>query len=124
MLYMAAFLGFSVGAIHSILGERYILIRLFKRSGLPKIFGDTEFTIRTIRFAWHITTIAWWGFAALLFQLARGTLSQNSVARVVGMTFLTTAIITFAFSRARHLAWIVFLFIGCTALYMSVMSSA
>jgi len=36
-----------VGVAHSVLGERYILIRLFKREGLPKLFGGTEFTTRT-----------------------------------------------------------------------------
>jgi hypothetical protein len=24
-----------------------------------------------LRFAWHITTVAWWGFAAILLLLAR-----------------------------------------------------
>ena len=40
-LYLAAFLFFALGLGHSILGERYILIRLFRRQDLPKLFGGT-----------------------------------------------------------------------------------
>ncbi len=39
LLYIAAFLTFAIGVVHSILGERYILIRLFRRDNLPKLFG-------------------------------------------------------------------------------------
>jgi hypothetical protein len=115
-LYAAAFLAVAVGLAHSILGERYILMRLFRRDGIPKLFGGTEFTTRTLRFAWHITTIAWWGFAALLVQLAGGSITASSVAGVVGITFVVTGIVTLAVSRARHLAWLVFLAIGGLAL--------
>lgn len=119
-LYLAAFLAVFVGIAHSVLGERYILIRLFRRDDLPKLFGRTEFTIRTLRLAWHITSIAWWGFAAILVQLAQGTVSQRSIAWVVAITFCVSAIVTFVVSRARHLAWIIFLFIGCVAFYAAV----
>ncbi len=44
-LYIAALLLFLVGVAHSYLGERYILIRLFRREDLPKLFGGTQFTI-------------------------------------------------------------------------------
>ncbi|MDC7807411.1 hypothetical protein PQS31_11325 [Luteimonas sp BLCC-B24] len=57
LLYLAAFLAATLGVAHSILGERYILVRLFRRNNLPKLFGGTEFTTRTLRFAWHITPL-------------------------------------------------------------------
>lgn len=50
-LYLAAFLAAALGLAHSLLGERYILIRLFRRENLPKLFGSTAFTQRTLRFA-------------------------------------------------------------------------
>ncbi|MFN3439722.1 MAG: hypothetical protein ACK41V_18655 [Acidovorax sp.] len=106
-----------MGIAHSYLGERYILARLFRRNDLPKLFGSTEFTARTLRFAWHITTVAWWGFAAILFLLAQQAVSFQRLSLVVAITFLLTAAITAAISRGRHLAWPVFLFIGCAALY-------
>jgi hypothetical protein len=114
-LSIAAFLAVAVGAAHSFLGERYILIRLFRKEGLPKLFGGTAFTARTLRFVWHVTTLAWWGFAALLFQLADGTVSAHNLALVIGYTFVASAILTFIISRARHLSWLVFLFIGIVA---------
>jgi hypothetical protein len=120
LLYSAAFLAFAVGIAHSLLGERYILIRLFRRTELPKLFGSTLFTIRVLRFAWHITTIAWWGFAAILALLATQSLSQRSLFIVLAITFLTTAAITFAISRGKHLAWPIFLFIGGVCCYAAV----
>jgi hypothetical protein len=65
VLNIAAVLMFVTGIAHSYLGERYILIRLFKRDGLPKILGSAAFTSGTLRFVWHLTTVAWRGGAWL-----------------------------------------------------------
>ncbi len=48
LLYIAAFFTFAIGIVHSVLGERYILVRLFRRKNLPKLFGGTEFTMLTL----------------------------------------------------------------------------
>ena len=117
MLFIAAFLAFVVGIAHSVLGERYILVRLFRRTELPKLFGSTLFTMRVLRFAWHLTTIAWWGFAVILVLLARRSVSPHNLYIVLAVTFLITGAITFAISRGRHLAWPVFLFIGGVCFY-------
>jgi hypothetical protein len=117
MLFIAAFLAFVVGIAHSVLGGHYILVRLFRRTELPKLFGSTLFTMRVLRFAWHLTTIAWWGFAAILVLLARRSVSPHNLYIVLAVTFLITGAITFAISRGRHLAWPVFLFIGGVCFY-------
>src|SRR3954468_15002221 len=118
LLYLlAAALALGIGIAHSFLGEKYILIRLFRRNDLPKLFGGTQFTIRTLRFAWHLTSVAWWGAAALLFLLAQGPLSSSAVSAVLAAVFLASAGVTFIASRGRHLAWPVFLAIGFIALY-------
>ncbi len=117
LLCIAAFFALAVGLAHSALGERYILIRLFRRNDLPKLFGGPEFTIRTLRFAWHITTVAWWGFGAILILLAQQSFSFQHLSLVLAVTFLVTGAITLLFSRGRHLAWLVFLFIGGVCLY-------
>lgn len=120
VLYLiAAFLAFSIGVAHSVLGERYILIRLFRRSDLPQLFGGTEFTTRTLRFAWHLTTIAWWAAATLFVALAQAPLTSNRVSFILGIMFLATTLVTLIVSRGRHLAWPVFLAIGAIALYGS-----
>lgn len=57
-LTAAAVLLLLIGLAHSYLGERYIFVRLF-RLELTKLFGSDWFTERTLRFAWHLTTVAW-----------------------------------------------------------------
>ena len=77
MAYLSIILCILVGFAHSIPGEKYILIRLFKRNNLPKLFGSDYFTIRTLRFAWHLTTFSWFGFAAILWAIAFKTSLTN-----------------------------------------------
>lgn len=118
LLYLiAALLAFSTGIAHSVLGERYILIRLFRHNDLPKLFGGTEFTTRTLRFAWHLTTIAWWGAAALFFAMAQAPLTSGLVSSILGVVFLATALVTFVVSRGHHLSWLVFAAISAIAFY-------
>lgn len=109
MLLLAALLIFATGLAHSYLGERYLLTRLFRRDNLPKLLGSTDFTIGTLRFAWHITTLAWWAFAALLVLAAQGPLSQALVLQVIGWTALASALLPIVFTRGRHLSWLVLL---------------
>lgn len=115
MLHVAAFLAFAVGVAHSVLGERYILIRLFRREDLPKLFGGTELTVRTLRFAWHVTSIAWWGFAGILVVLAHPPVDARRIGMVIAATFFAHFVVALFGSRGRHLSWIVFLAIGILA---------
>ena len=117
LLSAAAVATFAIGVAHSVLGERYILVRLFRRDNLPKLFGGTAFTINTLRFAWHLTTVAWWGFAAILVLLARDALTQQNTLLVIAATFLFTGAVALIASRGRHFSWPVFLFIGGAAFY-------
>lgn len=117
MLYLAATLLFLLGLAHSYLGERYILMRLFRQRNLPKLFGGASFTARTLRFAWHITTVAWWGFAALLILLEQNRLNQASVLSIIGWTMLLSGLLPLVVTRGRHLSWLVFFVVGVVALY-------
>ena len=120
LLYrLAAALTFGIGVAHSVLGERYILIRLFRRPDLPKLFGGSTFTARTLRLAWHVTTVAWWGAAGLFFAMAQAPLSSAVTSRILAFVFLASSAITLVVSRGRHLAWPVFLAIGLIAMYGS-----
>jgi hypothetical protein len=118
LLFAAACLILLVGAAHSYLGERYILVRLFRRADLPKIFGSDLFTRQTLRFAWHLTTVSWWGTSALLVLAASsrsGTVALGEIGAVVAATSLASAVVAFAGSRGRHLSWIAFLAIAALA---------
>ena len=61
-LLIAAGLAALLGVAHSYLGERHILMRLFRRGDLPKLFGGVEFTQQTLRFAG--TSQAWRGWGS------------------------------------------------------------
>lgn len=107
MLTAAALLAIGIGIVHSCLGEKYILMRLF-RQPLPKLFGDDWFTRQTLRFVWHILTVAWFGSAATLIALESPEISRSNLISVIGVTFAVTALIAFIASRGKHLSWIVF----------------
>ena len=110
---MAAALASAVGVGHSYLGERFILTRLFRRADLPALFGSDVFTKRTLRFAWHLTSIAWWGSAALFVVLSRGSVRQG--VQVLSIMFFASALVALVASRGRHLVWILFAAIAAAA---------
>ncbi len=114
-LYAAAVLTVGIGAAHSWLGERYILIRLFRRDDLPQLFGGTEFTKNTLRFAWHITTLAWIGFAAILVSIAEGALTTRTTGLIIGATFGAHFVVALVASRGKHYSWVIFLAIAVLA---------
>ncbi|MDO3381211.1 hypothetical protein [Gilvimarinus algae] len=120
MLYLSSGLLVLIGFAHSYLGERYILIRLFRREDLPRLFGGDDFTKRTLRFAWHITTLCWWGFAAILLLLARGEASPDVIGLIVGVTFTLHFLVALIGSRGKHLSWIVFLAVALLAVFASL----
>jgi hypothetical protein len=94
----------GLAAAHSVLGESELLVPLFRADwniGAPRRPIDT-----LLRFAWHITSLAWLTIAAIIAEvepiIAAGWMSM--VAAAVG------------FVRLRwHLAWPVFLFGGLAA---------
>jgi len=123
-LTFAAVLTIGVGIAHSYLGERYILIRLFRRENLPQLSGSKRFTKQVLRFAWHLTTIAWFGLAIVMLVLGDSVgaprpsvavLSSEdpdalarSVGQVIAGIFAVSAVLTAGASRGKHLAWPVF----------------
>lgn len=118
-LHLAAILAVALALAHSVLGERYILIRLFRRDDLPRLFGGPAFTMQTLRFAWHLTTVAWCGLAVLLWQAGSGTLSGHGTLAAIGYTFMLSGLLPLIGTRGRHLAWPVLFLIGGIALWHS-----
>jgi len=114
-LVSAAGLVIAVGAAHSYLGERYILTRLFRRPDLPHLFGSDLFARRTLRLAWHLTTVIWLGVAAILFVAAsasRAAVSLPDLGLILTATCLVSAAVSLLISRGRHLSWLAFLAIA------------
>ncbi|MCM2680663.1 hypothetical protein [Echinimonas agarilytica] len=117
MLLTGAFILVFVGFVHSILGEKYILIRLFRRENLPELLGSDWFTKRTIRFTWHLTTVAWWGFASVLYVLSNQAQNvENQILVITSATFAISGFISFFLSRGKHLSWLFFFAVAGIAL--------
>lgn len=113
MLTAAAIIMLLTGIAHSYLGEKYILIRLFSRDHIPKLLGSDEFTKNTLRFAWHITSVTWFGLAAVLyFDNNHSALFLYVVAAI---SFVSAAMAAF-FTKGKHLSWIAFLIVGILTL--------
>jgi len=112
MLIVAALLMFATGLAHSYLGERFLLIRLFRHGNLPKWFGGTQFTIGTPRFVWHLLTVVWWGIAFIALRASEQALDSRSVLDVFSAAALVSALLPLILTRGKHLSWIVFLVIA------------
>lgn len=121
MLETAAILCFLIGIIHSSLGERFILTRLFRGDKVPYLFGSSFFTKGTLRFAWHITTFAWWGFGWILLGIATEpeNLAQFILYTISAVFFLSGGF-AFGFTRGKHLSWIGFWLIAGLSFYAAL----
>jgi len=122
MLIISSSLLILIGVAHSILGEKYILKRLLHRSDLPQLLGSDWFTKRILRFAWHITSIAWWGYAGIIisFLFTDPVQTKTIVLIITSVVCFVSGVISGSFSRGKHLSWIVFLVIAVCTLYAAI----
>lgn len=107
-MWTAAIILIAIGAAHSVLGERVVLrpllanpdwrIRVFPR-------GQSD---RLLRLCWHLTTVAWWGMAAVLMG-APVVLAFAAISLSAGVAFLWVL--------PGHLSWPFFLAAGLLALW-------
>ena len=104
------------GVIHSYLGETLLFPRLFALPDLPLFRNDRRFTEAVLRYAWHLTSFAWWGIAAAIAVMPLAA-DVHRVGRILGATvFLTGAIIVFT-CGVRHPGWLIFMTAGACILY-------
>lgn len=109
--FAAAILVCVIGVAHSWLGERVLVSRLLRLEHLPRLGKSDGFTRRIIRFAWHLTTVAWWGLGSILLLLSGvsfGCDVHRAVIHVIAATFFISGIMALLWTRGRHLSWIVF----------------
>ena len=118
MLLIGTILLLIIGIIHSYLGEKYLLIRLFRRDDLPKLLGSDWFTKRVLRFAWHLTTIAWLVFDAILYVLSNPSVNvQNEILIIIAVVFALSGAVSLLFTRGKHLSWLFFFTIAAISYY-------
>jgi hypothetical protein len=113
-LAAAGLLSFLGAVLHSALGER-LIFRSLSLDSLPAVAGSALFTKRVLRFFWHMVSVAWAGFAVLLWHLAEhSTLDTTGqwTAAVIGWTFFASSIVALVGSRGRHFAWAILLVIA------------
>src|SRR5436190_17253698 len=105
-LLIAAILTFLIGAAHTALGEKFIVSRLVAED---VTWGKHEvFKRRTVRFAWHLTTILCWGLGFILLNMSLGLNALFTARGIIATTFAVCALLALIGSRGRHLSWIVF----------------
>jgi hypothetical protein len=117
----AGILSILFGLAHSYVGERRVVAPLCDRSDLPPLWGSVALMRGTIRFAWHLTSIAWIGIGALLVLFAPH-FAESTVQtgiRVIAGTFFVSACAAFLWSRGRHPAWAICLVIAIAAWFGS-----
>jgi len=107
----AALLIALLGLAHSVLGEWLLLGPLFRLRQLPRLIGSHRFARRTLRLAWHLTTVLLWGTAVILLAAAGPGAGSELlwVARILSLVFLVCALVAGIGSRGRHFSWLVFL---------------
>ena len=117
-LLAAATLTVGVGLVHSWLGEVRLIWPLVAPGKRMGILEKSAFARGVLRFAWHLTTVAWWGFAAVLVVLAQTQVTgQDRIVLIaIAVMFAMTGLIALIASRGRHLAWPVFLAIAGLAI--------
>ncbi len=59
MRYPAAYVFFLLGLAYAVLGERFLLMPLFRERNGSALLCCSKVAIRTLRCAWHLKTLAW-----------------------------------------------------------------
>ncbi|MDP3233110.1 MAG: DUF3995 domain-containing protein [Myxococcales bacterium] len=87
-----------LAVLHSAMGERLLLTPLLA-SPLPSLPIGRWLGGRTLRFAWHATSVAWLALAVVVLE-------PSSALVVASLALLFSGAVTFAATRGRHFAWV------------------
>ncbi len=122
MLIAAIVLTFAVSLMHSVIGEIRLIRPLLALPNLPVILGSLENTKRTIRIAWHITSLNWWGLAAVMYYIhTGGEQTAQFFLVMVAAIFAVSGSTALILSRGAHLSWVFFLPMAGLTLYAAWM---
>ncbi|MCW9034660.1 MAG: hypothetical protein OQJ97_10620 [Rhodospirillales bacterium] len=120
MLIIAAFLIIAVSLMHSILGEKRLITPLLRMEGLPVILGSLQNTKLTLRAAWHLTSLLWWGIATqMVFLHFSPDLNGTAFLWMVSIVFGISALVALIGSKGAHLSWVFFMPVSLIAGYMA-----
>jgi hypothetical protein len=110
-LLVSAGLAALLGVAHSMLGERRLIGPLLAPDQRAGLLAKSSFARSILRFAWHLTSVAWWGLGAVLVAVALAApgRTEADVLIAVAGTLAVSGLLILAISKGRHLAWPVFL---------------
>jgi hypothetical protein len=110
LLLIAAAITLFIAAMHSYLGERRFLPRLLASADLPRLQGNPALARSILRWAWHLTSVAWVALALLLMALGRipGELRALPVA-IIAACLALSGLVCLVTTRGRHVAWPLFM---------------
>jgi hypothetical protein len=109
-LLVAAGTAVFIAATHSYLGEKRIFPQLLDRTDPPRLRGSAALMRSIVRWAWHLTSLAWVALAAILIALLDDpSRLRQTLGAIVAAYLGLGAIVTFATTRGRHIAWPFFL---------------
>ncbi len=106
-LLSAVILLVLIGFVHSFVGERKLITPLSNQIS-NIVFEDDPLNRLVLRAAWHLTTIAWWGIAIVIYDLANMSSPPQLTVHALAGTFILTGFFIGAFTRGKHPAWVVF----------------
>lgn len=111
MLWIAAFIVALTGIVHSWLGERMLIGPMLAPENRSGPLLQRRFNRSLLRFAWHITTVTWFGVSAVLLILGAEPLNAPGRYAVLAIaaTFLIMGLISLVVGRGRHPSWAAFL---------------
>ena len=91
-----------LAVLHSALGERLLLGPLLAAPALPPLGIPAGLARRTLRFAWHLTSLAWLGLAWV-------AVAEPRTLPAVGVVLALSGLGALVGSGGRHFAWAVML---------------
>lgn len=107
LLLAAAGLTLGVVALHSLAGERRLIRPLLASSALPDLGHGLWYTRTLIRAAWHVTSLAWLGLAAVMLTAAlQPALAAPVWILPVALTFGLSGLVSLVASKGRHPGWL------------------
>lgn len=117
-LLAGAMLVLGAALAHSLLGEKVILHRLFRRAAeregpsYSRRAADDPMTRQTLRLVWHSLSVVLVGLAAILMVAAVDGQAFGESWRVVMLlltaTFGGLAVLSLVIARGRHVGWMWF----------------
>ena len=114
---VAAMLTLILALAHSVLGE-LLLLRKLAKDQLPPLLGSNDFTLRTLRTVWHVTTAFGLGFGVILLYFSLTASPGDGlefVKKTTTFSILLSSLILGFGTKGKHPGWLVLFVIAVFA---------